>query len=314
MSWGDAFNDQGDFEPNAILKAQAYVRKYTSNPDPSNQPTAAFLDNILSQNPSESVFLSQVKPSFLTDFAGHTNKGVFGLRVDCGHGIEIKNCRIGNIENTGEKGTILTDIPAGEEYSELEQIRYTGNDVHGLSLVSCHNCSVRDAWVFECSSSNGHIFGVNLDSHAGVNYFEGCVSSAHRAELDNVGSIVNPSSQVYGYFIEDGSHDQIFVECTSCSLESPRAACGFFIKEAARILCERCVSTGHTATSLSNLDQGKFALGFKSIASHCSRFIECRSIGTKCSGEVEYSEQSASVAAGFICEENEELDIILGKG
>ncbi|KKL16931.1 hypothetical protein LCGC14_2490600, partial [marine sediment metagenome] len=53
----------------SILKAQVYGVQQ-NNPD--KLPTG-FAANILSDNPSEELFLSQVQPLFNGHFAGHTN-------------------------------------------------------------------------------------------------------------------------------------------------------------------------------------------------------------------------------------------------
>ncbi|MGA9530999.1 MAG: hypothetical protein WBQ73_03880, partial [Candidatus Babeliales bacterium] len=98
MRWQDAFDDEENFAPNAVLRAQAYVLSQISHAFPEHEPTQQFIDNILAETPSEAVFLNLVEPVFNIDFAGHTNKGVFGIRVDCGHGVTIKHCNVMGIE------------------------------------------------------------------------------------------------------------------------------------------------------------------------------------------------------------------------
>jgi hypothetical protein len=105
--WEDAYQN-GVFAPNVLLKAQVYVQQQRA---PQKMP-AGFAENILSDNPSEELFLSQVRPIFGLDFPGHANKGIFGIRVDAGYGVTIKNCSIMGLNNRGLPGKSLDDIPS----------------------------------------------------------------------------------------------------------------------------------------------------------------------------------------------------------
>ncbi|MCA9769931.1 hypothetical protein KC460_01015 [Candidatus Dependentiae bacterium] len=293
MRWADAYPD-GTFAPNALLKAQTYA---VNENHPELLPEG-FANNILSDSPDETTFLSQVKPGFVGDFAGHTDKGVFGIRVDCGHGVYIKNCRVFGLENIGDKGHLLSDIPAGENY-DFDQIRYTGNDVYGVSLTACHNCSVVDTSVFECSSTNGNVNGVSVINESSVNDFINCLSNDHVAFLDNPSSVVNPSSHVYGFIVDNTANSNEFTNCQAQLLESPRYCYGFSIEGSRANLFNSCTAFDNKATSSLTLTSEKRAIGFQLLGTEGTECRECQAINMYCSGETDATAESQSIAAGF---------------
>jgi hypothetical protein len=296
MRWVDAYAGAGGtFAPNDFIKAQAYVVNANT---PSALP-AGFAANILSATPSESTFTGHAKPIFNGDFAGHTNKGVFGIRVDCGHGVTIKNCTVMGIENVGLQGATLATLDGGSHYSFTESV-YTGNDAYGISLAACHNCKIIDTCVSECSSINGNVRGISLMNESDANLVSGCVSSDHYAQLDNYGSVVNPSSDVIGFYVNNSANSNKLINCVSQSLECPRFAHGFLVQSSKDTQIVDCLSSGHRVTSSSNLDQAKDVVGFASLASECTAFEACTSRDMRCTGEDSETTLSSSRAAGFL--------------
>ena len=294
MRWVDAYPN-GTFAPNAILKAQVYgVHKN----NPSKLP-ASFADDILSSTPSESMFLSQVKPIFNSDFAGHTNKGAFGIRVDCGHGVTIQNCHVMGIENIGPQGSTLSTLSGGSNYS-LTVGRYTGNDVYGISLAASHNCAIVDCAVTECSSDNGYVFGIVLQNNSDANKIVHTISSDHFAALDNPDDAVNPSSVVYSFNINNQSNSNRLINCVSQSLESLRFCYGFYVYNVKDTLVEGCLSSCHRVTSSNDLDEVKKVAGFASVGSECTKFKLCESREMRVEGEDNYDGKSASKSIGFM--------------
>jgi len=292
MRWADAYPN-GTFAPNSILKAQVYGVQQNN---PANLP-AGFAANILSDNPSEALFLSQVQPIFNGDFAGHTDKGAFGIRLDCGHGVTIKNCRVLGIENVGGLGTSLAEIPGGLHYS-FEQTRYTGNDAYGFSLAASHNCVLDNCSATECSSLNGIVHGIALINESSGNKLTNCVSSDHYASLDNLGSVINPSSVVYGYLINNQSNANQLTDCVSQLLTSPRYCYGFYCYDVIDAAIDNCISSSHSVTAAPS-QESKKAAGFVSWGSDCTIFRNCQAREIRCDGENDATEQSQSRAAGF---------------
>ena len=294
LRWYDAYaGEDNSFAPNALLKAQAYVMKQNSATAPDG-----FLDNILAAEPSESEFVSQVSPIFGGDFATHTNKGAFGIRVDCGHGVSVRNCRVYNVQALGELGVDITTLPGGNNYPGYQQIRYKGNDVHGISLVGCRNCSVDSSSVFECNSTNGYVYGMMVMNEAEGNVVSNSYSSDHYAAHDDLNSVVNPSSRVYGVYVANDCIGNRFRNVRSQLLESPRYAYGMWVDSCTDTQFVDCKSAGHRATASENLSTAKESVGFLSQASECTLFNECHASNMRCTNES--SGSSSSLAAGFV--------------
>ncbi len=297
MRWDSAYPDGPTFAPNALLKAQTYV---VNANHPDNLP-AGFAANILSDTPDEATFLSQVQPSFNHDFAGHTTKGLFGIRLDCGHGIIVRNCNIVNLENDGDQGLTLSEIASGTHYSDsYTETRYKGNDVYGISLAGCHGCKLENNSIFECKSDNGYVHGIGVQNYANVNIISNCESSDHSAQLDNPGSIVNPSSEVYGLFLYNNSDSNRILNTCVQALTTPRYSYGFYTSECRNTLFDGCSTSGSSVSSSSNLDKEKAVIGFVSIANQCTLFRNCDVHNIIVDGEDEATSASASITAGFM--------------
>jgi len=302
MRWDDAY-PQGTFAPNARLKAQAYA---VNKNNPSKLPSG-FANNILAANPTESVFLSHVQPIFNGDFAGHTNKGAFGIRIDCGHGVRIKNCHVYGINNIGQLGATLANLPGGSAYN-FTQERYTGNEVFGISLVGCHNCQLIDSSAFECTSISGFVHGINIMNESKGNILVNCVSSDHATEQDDINSVVNPSSKTYGFFVTNNSNGNELHHCTSKLLSSPRYSYGFLVHNVETTLLKKCNSWQHTAFASSNFSSAKYALGFASQGSSNTTFKKCQATDMRCTNEENETNQTASLAAGFMLNNDENMN------
>jgi hypothetical protein len=308
LRWEDAYPN-GVFAPNALIKAQVYGANAVK---PQLYP-AGFADNILSDQPDEALFLSHVKPVFNADDAGHRMKGAYGIRVDCGHGVTIKDCRIINIQGLGVQGKYLSDIAANENYAfeptrynadarPFEVGRYTGNDVYGISLAACRNCHVINTKVLECWSRNGHVHGIAVINGSEANIFENCISSDHYAHLDNPTDLVNPSSLVTGVFVDNTAHANSFRNCVSQSLQSPRGVYGFLVQNSRDTRFENCQSSDHAATSAVQLNVRKRAVGFASVGSETTFLSGCYAGSVRCTNESAATEQTMSEAVGILVE------------
>lgn len=298
LRWFDAYAGSGNsFAPNALLKAQVYV---VNTIEPTRYPDG-FAANILSETPNESVFLSQVKPIFEGDFAGHTLKGVFGIRVDCGHDIRMHNCRVMALHNESELGKSLDDIPGGSSY-DFDIERYHANDVFGISLAACRNCVLTDCTAYECHSENGNVHGISVRNESEAITCINCVSADHYAERAEVGSSINPPSTVYGFYIQDSVKNNYFKNCVANSLQAPRAVYGFSIAYAADTVCEGCEAASNRTTDSSNLDQVKYTIGFRSLSSDCTVFDGCTVSALASEGESNAVAASSSQTYGFLLE------------
>lgn len=292
--WEDAY-PQGTFAPNALLKAQVYAQKQRA---PEKMP-AGFADNILSAQPREEIFLSHARPVFGLDFPGHANKGIFGIRVDAGYGVSIKNCSVMGLNNLGASGKKLTQIPAGTNYT-FPVARYAGNDVHGISLAVCRNCTVTDCDVSECSSKNGNVYGIALRNNANANQVQGCVISNLSAARDDEKSAVNPSSQVYGVIIDTQVHANRVIDSRVHTLEAPRYVYGICAHDATDTLIHNSTVSHLTGYAKSTKNSAKEVAGCASLASYATRIENSTVRVLTASGEDAATATSNTVAAGYL--------------
>lgn len=292
--WEDAY-PQGVFAPNALLKAQVYAQNQRA---PQKMP-AGFADNILSANPNEALFLSQVQPVFGLDFPGHANKGIFGIRVDAGYGVTIKNCSIMGLNNRGFAGKGLSDIPAGATFTSTVP-RYAGNDVHGISLAVCRNCSVSECDISECSSDNGFVHGIALRNMADANVVTNAVISNLSGARDDESSTINPSSRVNGITVDTSTAANTVQQSRIQTLSSPRYVYGMCVNGATDTVLANNLVSHLTASAAPSADQIKQVVGYATIASYATRIEQSMARVLTASGEDAYTGQSASVVAGYL--------------
>ena len=293
LRWFDAY-PYGDFAPNAILRAQVFA---TNAIHPDRYPPG-FADNILSNTPDEDTFLCQVTPSFNHDFAGHTNKGVFGIRVDVSHCVTLKNCNVCTIESTGCEGHTLETIPAGFNFTQ-QPGRYTGNDVFGIALAGSHSCTIDHCTANNCGTLHGFVKGVALFNDSSANKVFHTCSNSHFGLGDITESEVNPPSIVSGFFVDKASDANTFVWCQSRDLHSKRFAHGFSVEDSRGNSFEHCDAAHNVAFSCEDLNKVKEAIGFRAHDTICTLFDHCEGSNMVCTDEDEATQSSSSHALGF---------------
>jgi len=298
MRWFDAYPN-GTFAPNAFIRAQAYATKQRdADRDPADRHHPAGLDDAI-LNGDETTFLSLVKPNFNADFAGHTTKGAFGIRIDGGHGVTIKDCEVMAITNTGALPLTLDDIPAGSHYDPSIVSQYMGNDVYGISFAVCRNSSIENCSATECSSTNGYVRGISLRNCSVANTVSNCISTDHYALLDDITSTVHPSSHVFGFYVDNESNNNEFNNCRSDEHSSPRYTYGFYADTTSNNRFISCSATGLVTTSTNNFDSTKTTAGFASTSGVYNIFDDCTVINMNCEGEDTASSASESQAISF---------------
>lgn len=291
--WEDAY-PQGTFAPNALLKAQVYAQQQRA---PQKMPEG-FAANILSNSPDEALFLSHTRPVFGLDFPGHANKGIFGIRVDAGYGVTIRNCSVMGLNNRGLPGKGLTDIAAGHNYT-FTVPRYAGNDVHGISLAVCRNCAVIDSDISECSSDRGNVYGIALRHQTDASQINGAAVTNLRAYGDNSASTINPSSVVYGLLIDTQCHATTIQDLAVHTLTAPRFVYGLY----AHNVTDTRVSDSHisdlTVSAAPSLALKQVA-AYASLASYATRIEDSQARVIRVLNEDAATKDSASVAAGYL--------------
>jgi len=318
-NWYDAFNQCGRFAPQLLLKAQVYLATLDGVDLPEG-----FADNLLSDHPSETVFLSQVQPVLGSGrlFCLDSLDGICGICVDSGECVQLKDCHVGHLVNSGALGKEVVDLPrgcAGRVPTGVVERRYEGNDVHGIRFRSSCGSSVEDSTVCDEASVNGWVFGVELASFGefGTGSKANKVFCTHVSDLCGtldlvsstsfgsiVPSVINQTSRVYAFLAEGDSSDNLFHDDVSSNLSAPRKTYGFVSRASAgnefensRAYAQNVFST--TDISSSDEFRRKGAIGFQSLNSECTLFRCCEAVGMKVTGE-NADTSSVSVGAGFM--------------
>ena len=303
--WEDAYPN-GVFAPNALLKAQVYAQQQRA---PQKMP-AGFAENILSAAPQESLFLAAVQPIFGLDFPGHANKGIFGIRVDAGYGVTIKNCSIMGLNNRGLPGKGLGDIPGGDNYEASQRYtagsapltiaRYAGNDVYGISLSVCRNCSVIECDVSECASDNGNVHGIMIRNGTDATMVNGAVISNLRASRDDEMSTINPSSHVSGITVDSNAAANTIQNSRVQTLTAPRYVCGICAGKATDTLITGNLVSHLSATASPSSDGQKQVIAYASLLSRATHIEQCMARALEAAGEGAFNGKSASITAGYL--------------
>ena len=296
LRWVDAYST-GTFVPNALIQAQVYTFEQNN---PSTYPSG-FATNILSGTPNEATFLGQVTPAFGFDFAGHKAKGIFGIRIDGGHGITLRNCHVISLDNEGALGTTLATLPAGSNYSaSAVEERFHGNDVYGILLAGCHGCLLENCSSTNCESDNGYVEGISIVGDSSANKVISCCVNALAGLADNPGSIVNPPARVAGVYVDNNSDGNVFDALRVQLLQSPRDAYGYLVSGCQCNVFSDCDAREISATATWGLTNAKEAAGFKASGSTGSAFRSCEAACVQITGEDNETAQSSSIAAGFM--------------
>lgn len=262
IRWLDAYQNNV-FGPNALFKAQIYI---LNRQNPKALPEGC-AQNILSAQPSEELFLQQLRPVFNRDFAFHAQKGIFGIRVDAGHGVVIRNCSILGIDNIGRPGATLVDIPGGSNYTFIPG-RYMGNDIHGIALSVCDNCTISNCDVSACASTNGYVYGISVINQSEANSIESCNVTGLHAQRDDIDDPVNPSSKLYGYYCANASNSNQILHCAAQNLSSPRWTYGMYTEGSRGTMIDEALCSQHIIHSNNYPQYEELACGIASIGCH----------------------------------------------
>jgi len=264
-SWYDAFDSNGNFNPNPLLQAQVYavqihvqyILPVVAGQLSINFPV--FASAVLNPNPNSASikFFASSAPKFGQILDDVSNIGLFGLRLDCTIDSTIKNMEARNLENIGAKGIELSQIPGGQNYPGYIQTRYTGNDIWGYELGNCRNVVISKAHSNDIKTINGDSFGLDLIN---VNYgiiVEDSKSTNVVGLLDSQNSIVNVSSEGYGFRAMNSQYCE-FNRCSAFNVETPRDSFGFASEESDNVIYDHVKVDTVIAVAI---DQPKLAVG-----------------------------------------------------
>lgn len=226
LRWNDAFDNLGNFAPNDFLKSMVFVSRIIilTTPGLSTQfpPNIfAIYNSILTEN--ETDFFANVQPEFGRNFNVFSNKGIFGIKLDCANeNIKLDCIRTKNINTIGDIGITLDQIPGHEHYPNLSQTRYIGNDSWGVEFASASNITLSNSKIHKTKSLNGDAFGIELatscDNIVLKNNHICGVFGNHKSTTE---SVVNPSSEAYGISVADTEGINKIICCDIRNIHSP---------------------------------------------------------------------------------------------
>ena len=97
------------------------------------------------------------------DSMHHVNKGIFGIKIDGGNNVKLKNIKIEDIKNYSVLGSNI----CGEYYKSHKKqsntsIGYTGCHNRGISISASFNVSIENININDLYSSNGNCIGIDI--------------------------------------------------------------------------------------------------------------------------------------------------------
>merc|ERR1712048_1127890 len=115
-----------------------------------------------------------------SDAMNHQTKGIFGIRMDNVRNVKMEGQihieRLHNLGAFGDNvcGKYFNSVNGGHKYQQYPmQVGYTGNEVHGISLIGSE-CLIADEAEIEIDnllSARGSVFGLQLYPNSNVNVF-----------------------------------------------------------------------------------------------------------------------------------------------
>jgi len=170
MLWEDAFWKSNNFNPNAFIKAMAFIVNFfgTNNPVfPTN--AQAMIDSIL--NSDEELFYANCAPVLGLGGDGNISKGLFGIRMVGVNNARLENIKMCNFVSNGLEGIVPESLPGYDKVTmPLPVTRYRGNDAWFVSFEVCpdvfepndNRIVYKNSCLRNITSLNGYTFGVDM--------------------------------------------------------------------------------------------------------------------------------------------------------
>lgn len=325
IRWNDMFDSAGNFNPNSLAIANAFValQNLNSNPNlasqfPSNLGT--ILNSIVSND--STAFFNNAIPIFGRNFMSSVLTGVFGFRVDCSlSNVIFTNCNTSSCINIADPSITLSEIPGASHYGNLIVSDNSGVDCWGYECSSANDVIIEGCSANNIRSENGDAFGFDMISSDTNFLLQNC-------EVNGVyGLAEDPASEAYGYRFKDNKNISeqkcpftkkvgfcpvnkkkktkylnLIQDCTATNIISQRVSFGFSNESASQTTIKCSKSNNIIAKSSLNLQSTtnpKTAYGFSSDSGVQNIFQDCTAIGVSILGEDEFKAPSASKAVAF---------------
>jgi hypothetical protein len=171
MEWGDAFDANGQYNPNEYVKSIDYLfnRALPSlQAIPLFPPAPAFqniVSSILAGPSGETLFNSSTDPLPGNGDDGNYLKGLFGIRMVGASNVTISNVVMNNFKSSGPQGIDPVTLPGYNSLppgSNRELTRYRGNDNWFMSFEVSDHVNIDSVVLSGLNSSHGYTFGIDL--------------------------------------------------------------------------------------------------------------------------------------------------------
>jgi hypothetical protein len=307
LEWFTAFDQNGNFAPNALLQAQAFTVQALIAIDP---PLAAqfppnlplILNSILTNNAS--LFFANVFPAFNFPL----QKGIFAILTECSKQINLKNCCVKNIQNLGDPRIELASIPGAQFYPDLPQMPYGGNDAWAYEIGVADTISLFNCNSMNVTSQNGSVFGIDLINQNQNITVSNTKTFNMQGFSDNTTSVVNVPSEAYGLRVQNNVGPITITNHTSVNTTAPRVAFGLATEGTSNVTFLNCRACNTTVTATDpGGDNNKTAYGFYSAHSDITgnpsintAFRNCKEKNSLVLGESNVTSQTDSIGAGYV--------------
>jgi hypothetical protein len=326
LRYADLFDSTGNFNPNPIARANAFVALQNLNSNNSSKfPSnlSLILQSILNNN--SNLFFANAIPVFGRNFMSSVSTGVFGFRIDCGDSnIYLSNCSTNSIINLADPSIELADLPGASHFPNLIPEDNSGVDCWGYEFSSANDVNLQDCSAFNTRSENGDVFAFDMISSDTNIILNNCIANG----VYGFGESATGASESYGYRFKNTKSVTFEQKCPysgkmgscvvkkackndplniiSCSIAqnivSKRVSFGFSNESTTRTFIDNSTSIHVVATSsllTQSVQNPKKAYGFSSDSGLDNVFDTCTAIDTSILGEDDLKAPTTSVAAGF---------------
>lgn len=316
LLWKDAYDMQGNFDPNEPLIATVFAASASL----AHNPTAKKMlpknfdkiaQSILEKN--EALFLENAIPIYT--YPSHKIKGLFGIRIEGARNVIVQNCNIYNLLNVGtnvtEIQTMRTTHTAinnnvNDPDAPIVLPDYRGNDIWGYEFAVCKNCTIRNCIADMIISNNGNPFGFELIADTDSVVVDGCQAKNIIAHGETIDSTINLPSESYGFRVKDTQYSNTFINCVASNMIAPVRSFGFAAENCTDAIFDNCktnnVSTLTQKHSL-ELEKQQISFGFNAEGTSNTHFNNCAANAIQLEGPSVIL--NVPTAAGFAFTEND---------
>ena len=209
-------------------------------------------------------------PIFGGNFNIVLNKGCFGCRIDCGEKLGFQGVKAHDLSNTGGPGFELSEIPDGNQFPNLVQSRYIGNDVWGFEFASAKDYKIQCAEAYKSTASMEPLsLALNYEDSTRVSTCQTIgltIFRGRRMTLDR-SSILPYRLWIPYYRLPEPNK---ILDSQAHDIVAPRESVGFAVESQTQVSVDQyiqgCTSWNlvcNSSNDLSNLEYPKSANGFE---------------------------------------------------